>query len=73
MSKQEVSDYLLERLRAWNVQHVFGYPGDGSTRSLPHLAAPTTSPHSFNARNSSTRRPARRGSGQGAAGQGRVV
>jgi pyruvate dehydrogenase (quinone) len=29
MSKQEVSDYLLERLRAWGVQHVFGYPGDG--------------------------------------------
>jgi pyruvate dehydrogenase (quinone) len=29
MSKQEVSDYLLERLRAWGVKHVFGYPGDG--------------------------------------------
>jgi pyruvate dehydrogenase (quinone) len=29
MSKQEVSDYLLERLRAWGIQHVFGYPGDG--------------------------------------------
>ncbi|OMC39662.1 thiamine pyrophosphate-requiring protein [Mycobacterium sp. IS-1264] len=29
MSKQEVSDYLLERLRAWNVEHVFAYPGDG--------------------------------------------
>ncbi|OBF81320.1 thiamine pyrophosphate-requiring protein [Mycobacterium sp. 852002-51163_SCH5372311] len=29
MSKQEVSDYLLERLRAWDVQHVFAYPGDG--------------------------------------------
>ncbi|ETZ40975.1 thiamine pyrophosphate enzyme, N-terminal TPP binding domain protein [Mycobacterium avium MAV_061107_1842] len=29
MSKQEVSDYLLERLRAWGVEHVFGYPGDG--------------------------------------------
>jgi pyruvate dehydrogenase (quinone) len=29
VSKQEVSDYLLERLRAWGVQHVFGYPGDG--------------------------------------------
>ena len=24
-----VADYLLERLRAWDVQHVFGYPGDG--------------------------------------------
>jgi len=29
MSKQEVSDYLLERLRAWGVEHVYGYPGDG--------------------------------------------
>ncbi|MGB6209036.1 thiamine pyrophosphate-requiring protein [Mycobacterium sp.] len=29
MSKQEVSDYLLERLRAWDVEHVFGFPGDG--------------------------------------------
>jgi pyruvate dehydrogenase (quinone) len=26
---QTVADYLLERLRAWDVQHVFGYPGDG--------------------------------------------
>ena len=24
-----VGDYLLERLRAWDVEHVFGYPGDG--------------------------------------------
>ena len=24
-----MADYLLERLRAWDVQHVFGYPGDG--------------------------------------------
>ncbi|OMC17545.1 MULTISPECIES: thiamine pyrophosphate-requiring protein [unclassified Mycobacterium] len=29
MSKQEVGDYLLERLRAWGVEHVFAYPGDG--------------------------------------------
>ena len=26
---QDVADYLLERLRQWNVRHVFGYPGDG--------------------------------------------
>ncbi|MBB5935565.1 thiamine pyrophosphate-requiring protein [Streptomyces zagrosensis] len=25
----KVSDYLLRRLREWEVQHVFGYPGDG--------------------------------------------
>ena len=24
-----VGDYLLERLHAWKVRHVFGYPGDG--------------------------------------------
>ncbi len=29
MSKKDVADYLLERLRAWDVQHVFGFPGDG--------------------------------------------
>ncbi|MGE2724762.1 thiamine pyrophosphate-requiring protein [Mycolicibacterium pulveris] len=29
MSSQNVADFLLERLRAWNVEHVFGYPGDG--------------------------------------------
>jgi pyruvate dehydrogenase (quinone) len=26
---QSVSDYLLERLTAWGVEHVFAYPGDG--------------------------------------------
>ncbi|GAB2628542.1 thiamine pyrophosphate-requiring protein [Streptomyces capparidis] len=25
----KVSDYVLQRLRAWDVGHVFGYPGDG--------------------------------------------
>jgi pyruvate dehydrogenase (quinone) len=29
MAKQEVSDYLLERLRAWDIKHVFAFPGDG--------------------------------------------
>jgi pyruvate dehydrogenase (quinone) len=29
MSKQTVADYLLDRLRAWDVEHVFGFPGDG--------------------------------------------
>jgi pyruvate dehydrogenase (quinone) len=29
MSKQNVADYLLERLRAWGVKHVFAFPGDG--------------------------------------------
>ncbi|NUS94827.1 MAG: thiamine pyrophosphate-requiring protein [Nocardia sp.] len=25
----QVGDYILQRLREWGVQHVFGYPGDG--------------------------------------------
>jgi pyruvate dehydrogenase (quinone) len=29
MSKPTVADYLLERLRAWDVTRVFAYPGDG--------------------------------------------
>ncbi len=29
MASQTVGDYLLERLRAWGVERVFGYPGDG--------------------------------------------
>src|ERR1700742_891311 len=29
MASPTVGDYLLERLRAWDVRHVFGYPGDG--------------------------------------------
>ncbi|MCP3802883.1 thiamine pyrophosphate-requiring protein [Allokutzneria sp. A3M-2-11 16] len=26
---ETVADYLLQRLRDWDVEHVFGYPGDG--------------------------------------------
>jgi len=29
MSKPTVADYLLERLRAWDVEQVFAFPGDG--------------------------------------------
>lgn len=29
MSTTTVADYLLERLRQWGVEHVFGYAGDG--------------------------------------------
>ena len=29
MAKPTVADYLLERLRAWDVTNVFAYPGDG--------------------------------------------
>ena len=26
---EKFSDYLLGRLRAWGVDHIFAYPGDG--------------------------------------------
>jgi len=29
MASATVADYLLERLRAWDVRHVFAFPGDG--------------------------------------------
>jgi pyruvate dehydrogenase (quinone) len=29
MSEATVADYVLDRLRRWDVQHVFAYPGDG--------------------------------------------
>ncbi|MBL0801284.1 pyruvate dehydrogenase (quinone) [Streptomyces sp. CZ24] len=29
MAAQKVSDHILERLREWGVEYVFGYPGDG--------------------------------------------
>jgi pyruvate dehydrogenase (quinone) len=29
MPNKMVSDYILERLRAWGVRRIFGYPGDG--------------------------------------------
>jgi pyruvate dehydrogenase (quinone) len=29
-----VADYLLERLRTWDVEHVFAYPGDGINGTL---------------------------------------
>lgn len=29
MASMLVADYILDRLRQWDVEHVFGYPGDG--------------------------------------------
>ncbi|CAM5519812.1 hypothetical protein SANTM175S_05067 [Streptomyces antimycoticus] len=26
---EDLSDYILQRLREWDVEHVFAYPGDG--------------------------------------------
>jgi len=33
-----LSDFLLERLRAWNVHRIFGYPGDGINGVMGALA-----------------------------------
>ena len=30
----KVSDYVLQRLREWDVEHVFSYPGDGINELL---------------------------------------
>ncbi|MBV2365062.1 thiamine pyrophosphate-requiring protein [Streptomonospora nanhaiensis] len=34
---QSVADHLLGRLRAWGVEHVFGYPGDGINGLIAEL------------------------------------
>ena len=46
MAKPTVADYLLERLRAWDVTKVFAYPGDGINGILAAWGGPTTSPRS---------------------------
>ncbi|MBY4947445.1 thiamine pyrophosphate-requiring protein [Cupriavidus respiraculi] len=35
---QTVSDFILERLRLWNVDRIYGYPGDGINGMLGALA-----------------------------------
>src|SRR5919197_2492276 len=30
MSSQNVSSFMLQRLHAWGVDRIYGYPGDGS-------------------------------------------
>ena len=44
MSKQDVADYLLERLRAWGVEHVFAFPGDGINGILAALGRADNKP-----------------------------
>ena len=36
MAKQ-VCDYILERLREWDVHRIYGYPGDGINAMLGAL------------------------------------
>lgn len=35
---QQVADFILDRLSAWGVRHVFGYPGDGINGFIGALA-----------------------------------
>jgi len=37
-----VGDFLHERLRAWGVQRVFGYPGDGINGIMAAFEPPTS-------------------------------
>jgi pyruvate dehydrogenase (quinone) len=37
---QLVADFILERLRAWDVHRIYGYPGEGSTRCSARSTAP---------------------------------
>ena len=45
-----VADYLLERLRAWDVTHVFGYPGDGINGILGAFSRADDDPRFIQAR-----------------------
>jgi pyruvate dehydrogenase (quinone) len=45
-----VADYLLERLRAWEVEHVFGYPGDGINGILGAFSRADDQPRFIQAR-----------------------
>ncbi|MGA5193037.1 thiamine pyrophosphate-requiring protein [Streptomyces exfoliatus] len=50
MTKATVGDHLLERLRAWGVSHVFGYPGDGVNGLLAAWARAGDDPRFIQAR-----------------------
>ena len=45
-----VADFLLQRLRDWRVQHVFGYPGDGINGILGAFSRADDDPRFFQAR-----------------------
>jgi len=50
MSHQTVADYVLERLRAWDVERVFGYPGDGINGILGAFGRADNQPQFIQAR-----------------------
>ena len=47
---QDVADYLLERLRQWNVRHVFAYPGDGINGIVAAFGRANNNPQFIQAR-----------------------
>ncbi|MER5309345.1 thiamine pyrophosphate-requiring protein [Streptomyces sp. NPDC002773] len=54
MSKVTVGDHLLDRLRAWGVNHVFGYPGDGINGLLAAWSRAGDDPRFIQARHEET-------------------
>ena len=50
MSTTTVADYVLNRLRAWGVEHVFGYAGDGINGLLSAWQRAENSPQFIQAR-----------------------
>ncbi|WP_418959789.1 thiamine pyrophosphate-requiring protein [Streptomyces tritici] len=54
MTKETVADQLLDRLRAWGVSHVFGYPGDGINGLLGAWSRAGDDPQFIQARHEET-------------------
>lgn len=50
MAKETVADFLLTRLREWNVKHVFAYPGDGINGILAAFGRADNNPQFIQAR-----------------------
>lgn len=50
MAKETVADFLLSRLREWNVKHVFAYPGDGINGILAAFGRADNDPQFIQAR-----------------------
>jgi pyruvate dehydrogenase (quinone) len=50
MSSTTVADYLLERIREWGVEQVFGYPGDGINGIVGALGRADDSPRFIQSR-----------------------
>ncbi|MGP4054780.1 thiamine pyrophosphate-requiring protein [Mycobacterium sp. 4D054] len=46
----DVSDFILDRLRQWNITHVFGYPGDGINGLISALSRAHDDPRFVQAR-----------------------